>query len=111
MKNFNLNSFFLGAIVVLLAVLAFRSLQEPAPVHADTAIGPGLTAVALTQNNFDYLAVIDEARHLSLYQPSQSGLKLLCTRTLEYDLKLDFYNNKGFTQNPEVAEIKKLLDQ
>lgn len=110
MKSFNATSFLLGAIAVLLAVIAFRLGEAPTPVHADTSIGPNLTAIALTQNNFDYLAVIDSDQKMAVYEVRNNGMKLISVRNIKYDLDLDFYNFKGTKQEPTVQEIKKVLD-
>ncbi len=112
MKNFNLSSFLLGVIAVFLGLIAFNLNTPPAPVHADSSGGgdAGLAVVSLLQNNYDLLAVVDSNKHMCLYEVKGNTMKLLVARNIENDLTLDFYNARGFKQDPTVQDVQELLD-
>ncbi len=113
MNKFNLSSFLLGVIAVFLAVIALKLVETPAPVLADSSGGgdAGLAVVALSQNNFDLLCVVDSNKHMVIYEVKGNRMRLLTARNIEFDLTLDFFDIKGFKSEPSVKDVQDLLNE
>lgn len=109
MNKLHLVIVFMAGIIVCQAV---QSLGVE-PVLADSSGGgdAGLVAVAVRfDSNSDYLAVIDQDRHMAIYAlDGGKNLTLLQARNISHDLTLDYYEYGKLEQRPTVKEVLDLL--
>ncbi len=104
-----------AAIVFLAGIVLCQAFQSlcPQPVLADSSGGgdAGLVAVAVRfDSNSDYLAVIDQERHLAIYTlDGGKNLTLVQARNISHDLTLDFFGHGKLEQRPTVKEVLDIL--
>jgi len=112
-RRFDLQTFLLGAITVLLLAIfiADRPVLDRALAGNSGATGDatifGVTGMTQAGGNREVIWVLDSAnRRLAVYDLQNNNVKLLAARNITWDLKLDELPGG---QNPGVKEIKKIV--